>query len=535
MAQGDIYNVAGTAGNSGNGGPAGTAQLDGVSGIGTDPVGNLYIADAGNNLIQEVTATATSSIPAGTAQASFLSTSATTATAPGGITITQPGGAQVTFYPQNGGSCTTGPYTTSTGQYCVLPQDQGATLTTSSGNHTFTPSPGADAYTYNGAGQLISETDQAGNTLSITYNTPAPGAGDCPSAAASCQTITAASGRALVIGSSSTGLVTSVTDPMGRTWTYGHNSQDQLTSATSPMGHETSYTYGAGTTGNPLLSSDLLTITSPNAQPGGPDAGDATINTYDILGRVTTQTDPAGNKTTLSYCADAATQTCMNTSTGSGFVEVTDPDGNTTVDEYQQGTLTAETKWTGSVGSAETSEQDYAPDTASGTLLDQSTTDGNGYSTAYAFNATGQPPSSTEPSSDGSSTITNAYTSDNQSDCDGSATASAAGITCSQSPGPAAVAPGGVITPPSSAPPEGLTWTQYDTDGNELYTTTGVYEPGSSSAAYSKTTYQLFKGNTVTIDGTTVSCTSTPAVTVAALREDQCRRCRHPAHLRHCG
>ena len=40
------------------------------------------------------------------------------------------------------------------------------------------------------------------------------------------------------------------------------------------MGNVTSYTYGAGSTGNPLLANDLLTITDPNAQPGGPDAGD---------------------------------------------------------------------------------------------------------------------------------------------------------------------------------------------------------------------------------------------------------------------
>ena len=30
-----------------------------------------------------------------------------------------------------------------------------------------------------------------------------------------------------------------------------------------------------------------------------------------------------------------------------------------------------------------------------------------------------------------------------------------------------------------------MTWTLYDTDGNELYTTTGVYQPGASTASYS--------------------------------------------------
>ena len=113
----------------------------------------------------------------------------------------------------------------------------------------------------------------------------------------------------------------------------------------------TSYTYGAGSTGNPLLANDLLTITSPNAQPGGPDAGDSTVNVYDSLGRVTTQTDPMGFRTIFNY-------TSFNPATGNGTITITDPDGNTTVDDYVQGTLAAESKWT---GSTLTSEQDYGP------------------------------------------------------------------------------------------------------------------------------------------------------------------------------
>ena len=55
-----------------------------------------------------------------------------------------------------------------------------------------------------------------------------------------------------------------------------------------------------------------------------------------------------------------------------------------------------------------------------------------------------------------------------------------------------------------------MTYTLYDTDGNALYTTTGVYEPGATTAAYSRTTYQLFKNNSVTLSGTAISCTTTP-------------------------
>ena len=75
---------------------------------------------------------------------------------------------------------------------------------------------------------------------------------------------------------------------------------------------------------------------------------------------------------------------------------------------------------------------------------------------------------------------------------------------------PASVAPGGAITPPASAPPKGVTYSVYDTYGNDLYTTVGVYEPDASSAAYSQTTYQLFKNNSVTLPGTStaISCTN---------------------------
>jgi RHS repeat-associated protein len=524
MTAGDIYDVAGSeagaAGSSGNGGPATSALLDDVDGVVTDPAGNLYIADA--DQVQEVLVSAGPSIPAAPGQTSSLYP------APGAETITQPGGAQITFYGQVSGICAA-PYVTA-GQYCVLPQDQGATLTYDPyyGSSNFTPSPGADTYVYAWTGQLARVTDLAGDTLAITYDSPAPGSGDCPSSATSCQTVTAASGRAMVMGSNSNGLVTSVTDPMGRTWTYAYNSSEQLTSATDPLGHVTSYTYGEGSTGNPLLASALLTVTSPNAQPGGPDAGDATVNVYDATGRVISQTDPMGFKTTLNYCVNATAGNCLDPATGTGDVTVDDPDGNSTVYDYDQGTVAAESQWT---GTTLTSEQDDIPDTTAastanpsgGSLLDSTSMDGNGNTVSTTYNADGDPTSSTSPSPvSGTAVTTAAYTSDNQEDCSGDALA-ASTATCTQDPGPTPAAPGGVITPPSAAPPEGLTYALFDTNGNQLYITTGVYPPGSTTVSYLKTAYQLFNGNTVTLNGTTDSCAATspsPSLPCATINGD---------------
>jgi RHS repeat-associated protein len=495
MTAGDIYTITGGArGHRGDGGPASAALLAVPPSVTVDPAGDLFITDNLNNKIREVTATAASPFPA--------------SPAPAGITITQPGGSQVTFYPPATGGCTA-PYVTA-GGYCTLPQNIGAALTFSSTTqtYTYTPAPGtSDTYSSNGA--LTGQSDAAGDVLAIAYSTPTPGSGNCPATATTCETVTSASGRALTIGSSASGLVTSVTDPMGRRWAYAYTGSD-LTSATDPLGNVTSYTYGPGSTSNPLLANDLLTITSPNAQPGGPDAGDSTVNVYDPYGRVVSQTDPAGFKTTFSYCVSAATGNCLNTATGTGIVTVIDPDGNATVYDYQEGTLAAQSDFT---GTTLTSEQDDIPTTSAGgpsggTLLDSATFDGDQNEITYQYNSAGNVISAAAPAGVGSQTATTTaqFTTLAVDSCDGTAQAS---TPCSSSQaGPSAVAPGAVIVPPAAAPPAGDTYTLYDTDGNELYTTTGAYAPGATTASYQRTTYQLFTGNSVTLNGGHITCTS---------------------------
>jgi|HubBroStandDraft_1064217.scaffolds.fasta_scaffold32071_3 YD repeat-containing protein len=302
---------------------------------------------------------------------------------------------------------------------------------------------------------------------------------------------------------------------MGRKWTYGYTGSD-LTSATDPMSDVTSYGYGAGATDNPLNANNITTVTEPNGQPGGPDAGAHTSIVYNSAGQVASQTDPMGNTTNYSWSG-------LDPATGTGTVA--DPDGNKYVYYYVQGTIAAQSDWT---GATLTSEEDYVPDQTSssgdnsaGTQLATATSDGDALITTASYDNKGNLIATTTPDGIGSQTATTTQhsTALDQPDCSSAAIASA---SCSTDPGPASVTPGGAITPPASAPPQGLTWTLYDNYGNQLYTTVGVYEPGSNTAAYSSTQYQLFNGNTLTLGSDHISCSasapsaSMPCATVDA-------------------
>jgi len=495
MTANDVYTVTGSSsgasGSSGDGGPGTSAKLTIAENVSLDPEGDVYITDKSDNRLREmVTGTPATISPAPSMTSALYP-------APGGITVTQPGGAQVTFYGQSGGKCTTAPYTQVAGSYCALPQDTGASLTYSSTTSTWTfqPQPGT-SYTFNSSGQLASESDAAGDTLTVAYGTPAVGSGSCPSTATSCDTITLAGGRALVLGLNSASEVTTATDPAGRTWTYGYTSSD-LTSVKDPLGNVTSYAYDTGNA-NPLLAADLTTITRPNGQTGGPDTGSHETIGWSASGQATSVTDAMGYKASYSTSG-------YDPATGTGFLVVTDADGYTTDYYYLNSSLAARSDWT---GTTLTSEWDYVPDqSATGTQLDGATSDGAGATTSTVYQ-NGNPVSSTGPDGIGNQTATTTqqFTSLNQADCSSDADATS---TCTQSAGPAAVAPGGTITPPASIPPLGVTWTLYDTDGNELYSTTGVYPPNGTTASYARITYQLFNGNAVTLNGTTDSCTAT--------------------------
>ncbi|MGH9293248.1 MAG: DUF6531 domain-containing protein [Acidimicrobiales bacterium] len=379
------------------------------------------------------------------------------------LVVSEGSGAEVSFSPEQNGVCSAPDVVA--GGYCALPEVLASlSYDSSTETYAFVTHP-ETTYTFNSAGELVSITDANGASVSFDYDAPAPGQGSCPSAASTCEEVTSAGGRSIVIASNASGQVTSVTGPMGRTWTYAYSAAGDLISATDPMGRVTTYGYDSSDT-DPDLRHDLVSVSSPNAQLGGPDAGKSLELTYDSSGRILSEVDPLGRSTTFDYSG-------MDTTTGSGDVIVTDPDGNETNYAYGGNVLVQKTV---GYGTSSPSTWTYNPDPAS--LLDDSVTNPDGDTTTYAYDQDGNLVSLTNPLGN---TWTYAYNLLDEQTC---STEPLAAETCSQlsPPGPVSV-PVSTVSPPASVPPAYVTYTEYDSKGNELWQAEGAYPPGSDAAS----------------------------------------------------
>ncbi len=425
------------------------------------------------------------------------------------MTVTQPNGAQVTFYQPVSSACVS-PYVGSgaSGTYCALPQVTGS-LTYDSGSSTYTLiSHPYKKYTFDSSGQLTGEVTPGGASLTESYSTPSPGSGSCRSAAASCDTVTSASGRGFVLAFNSSSEITKVIDPLNRTWTYTYCSPPSSTcstgdliSVTDPLGNVTSFTYDEGNSTS-SLTHDLLTITHPNGQSGGPDAGDKLSNVYNSAGEVSSQIDPSGNTISFDYSN-------MDMSTGTGYTVVTDPDGNETQYTYAGNVLTQSV-----VGYGGSSPSTWSYSLDSTTLLNDSVTDPNSNETSYTYDADGNITSKTNALGN---TWTYTFNGFDEQTC---ATLPLASNPCSSLSPPSAITGGGTVSPPSSAPPKYVTYSLYDTAGKPVWTTTGDYLPGGSTATQSRTSYSLSSGESVTIGSHTDSCGATPPTSLPCLTID---------------
>ncbi len=380
--------------------------------------------------------------------------------ADGSVTVTMADGSQMTAVPSGAGVFT-------------VPGSADSTLTMSGTNYVLNWQ-GRLTYHYNSSGQLLSISDPNGYSTTLTYSSGA------------LSSVIDSSGRQLTLAYGTNGLVSSVTDPLGRVTHYAYDSSGDLTSVTDPLGHVTSFSYD--------FNHLLLTMTFPNGQSGGPDAGSRVTNTYNSSGQVLTQTDQMGNVTAFAYSGD-------NFSPAGGTTTITDPNGNVEVESYFNGTLQSLTKGYGT-SSASTWYYQYDPATLGTTAV----TDPNGNTTTASYDASGNVISRTNALGQ---TSTYSYNSLNEPTCQ--ATPLAASPCSSLAPPTAVTAGTATITPPASAPPAYVTYREYDTDGNLIYTTAGDYSP-SGSLNQQRTSYDLHNGQSVTLGSTTDSCaTSAPS------------------------
>lgn len=278
-----------------------------------------------------------------------------------------------TIHQENGSAVT---FTLSGGLYTAPGRDQATLVKNGDGSFTFTRDV-KQILTFNPSGQLISEKDLNGYTTTLKYT------------ATKLTKVTDPAGRSLSFTWSGIH-IHKVTDPAGHAVTFSYDASGNLASGKDQGGKTTTFTYDS--------AHRMLTMTDPR--------GGVVTNTYDAQGRVATQTDQVSRLTTFAYAGDS------HSATG-GTTTVTDPKGNITVDTYQYGLLTSETKGAGTPEAAtwtyrydpvtigRTSVTDPNGNTTSATYDAHSNlltkTDGLGRTTTSTYNALNEPLTTTDP------------------------------------------------------------------------------------------------------------------------------------------
>lgn len=261
----------------------------------------------------------------------------------GAVTISQEDGSTVTFTPNGSG-------------YSAPPRALAKLTADADGGYTLTRYGSALSYVFNAAGQLTSESDPAGQQVSLTYT-----AGQLSTVAENTRKLTF---------TYSGSLVSKVTDSLGRSEVYGYDAAGDLISATDNAGRSWAIDYYPGTH---LLQS----IADPQ--------GRLTSVDYDSADRVASETDaPDGALASWSYAGNPY-------AASGGTTTVTDPDGHVTLYEFADLDLLATV--VDPAGSApQTTSYSYSP---AGLPLSSANPDAD--TMLYAYNAHGDLTSSTDP------------------------------------------------------------------------------------------------------------------------------------------
>jgi RHS repeat-associated protein len=254
----------------------------------------------------------------------------------GNVTVHEENGDLITFSP-NGSS------------YQAPSRVQGTLVKNGDGSFTLNRK-NQTHLTFTAAGQLTKEVDRNGYATNLAYQNNQLSA------------VTDPSGRSLALSYGSNGLLSQIVDPASRKVSFAYDTNGNLTQVTDANSGVTKFTYDS--------AHHLLTMTDPN--------NGLLQNQYDSTGRIIKQIDPLNHVTTLSY--------------QSGQTTVTHPNGNITVEQYQNNALVLRTD---GYGTAEAASWSYSYDSTS--LGITSVTDPNGRVTADTWDASGNLLSAVDP------------------------------------------------------------------------------------------------------------------------------------------
>ncbi|MBT0774216.1 fibronectin type III domain-containing protein [Kineosporia sp. J2-2] len=333
----------------------------------------------------------------------------------GWVAIRQDNGSEATFLPPAGNAplgtngLPTGPYTSAPGVLSTLVRNSDGTWTlTIDQRTTYTFDDGGrltaitdlngyrTALAYDSSGRLTTVTDPAGRTLTYTYD-----------ASNRIQTITDPANRVLTYTYDSAGNLASVTNLAGGHWTMAYDSAHLLTGMTDPRGNTTTTVY---TDGKVSAQTDRRGKTTTF------DYGTTNANGDHI----TTITRPTGTKDSYTYesgrrtattraagTPDASTQTFTYDPATNAMASVTDNAGNTTTYTYdERGNQTSATDALGHVTRT----------TYNALNLPLAVTDASGFTTTSTYDSAGRllsvsrPLTGTSGGSAGSTVISSTYT-----------------------------------------------------------------------------------------------------------------------------
>lgn len=247
----------------------------------------------------------------------------------------------------------TADFTTDSGGNFVPAQGVESSLQSISGGGYRYTLPNQEIYDFDSSGNLTDETNRAGLTTSLGYNSQ----GQLVS-------VTAASGRQFTFTYNDQGLVATATDPYGVTVSYGYDGADELTAVSYSAGPvQTRWQFGYDGT------HELTSMTDGR--------GNTTQINY-ASSMVTSQTDPLNQTSTWSYSP--------------GETVLTSPAGNVT--DYLFNDLNEPVSETQGVGTPEQTTESYVYNSAGEPTA---VMDGNGNTTTYTYDAAGNQTSETDP------------------------------------------------------------------------------------------------------------------------------------------